>query len=317
MTPALIAFGLMFAGGLSLFAVALGEQSRDQALKLRVDKLAPGAGGSARRTLGMKTGARLAALDRHLRSLFAYRMARSWGVSIKSSYLLVGGLITAIGAWGLADIVLHLPNYVGWAAGTIGFFLLPRLMLKREQHRADAQFSELLPDTVDMVVRMVRAGLPVGAAIRTVGAEAEPPLGTVFSAIADLTEIGVPLSEALTKTTEAVGNADFNFFGVAVALQQSTGGNLAVTLETLSEIVRRRRAVRLKARAATSEIRISAIVLGCIPFFIVGALLVVSPAYLEPLITDPRGNFIVGAAVLCLLLAGLTMRAMLRAALSG
>ena len=190
------------------------------------------------------------------------------------------------------------------------------MLLNREQHRADAQFSELLPDTVDMVVRMVRAGLPVGGAIRTAGTEAEPPLSTVFSGIADLAEIGMPLSEALTKTTEAVGNADFSFFGVAVALQQSTGGNLAATLETLSEIVRRRRAVRLKARAATAEIRVSAIVLACIPFFIVGALLMVSPGYLEPLISDPRGNLIVGVAALSLLLGGLTMRAMMRAAMS-
>jgi len=87
--------------------------------------------------------------------------------------------------------------------------------------------------------------------------------------------------------------------------------------QALSEIVRRRRAVRLKARAATAEIRVSAIVLGSIPFFIIGALLVVSPGYLEPLISDPRGNLIVGAALLSLLLAGVTMRAMLRAALSG
>jgi len=181
----------------------------------------------------MKIGAWLAALDRRVRSLFAYRMARSWGVSAKSIYLLLGGLFAAIAAWSLAHIALHLPNYVAWMAGVIGFFLLPRLMLNREQHRADARFSELLPDTIDMVVRMGRAGLPVGRAIRTAGAEAEPPLSTVFSGIADLAEIGVPLSEALTKTSDAVGNADFSFFGVAVALQQSTGGNLAATLETL------------------------------------------------------------------------------------
>jgi len=313
---ALIAFGLMIAGGLSVFAIAVGEQSHNQALKRRVDKLASRAEELAKHTLATKIGGWLAALDRQIRSLFAYRMARSWGVSIKSAYLLLAGAIAAIGTWALADIALHLPNYIAWVAGAVGFLLLPRLMLNREQHRADAQFSELLPDTVDMVVRMVRAGLPVGAAIRTAGDEAEPPLSTVFSGIADLAEIGVPLSEALTKTTEAVGNADFSFFGVAVALQQSTGGNLAATLETLSEIVRRRRAVRLKAHAETAEIRISAIVLGCIPFFIVGALLIVSPGYLEPLISDPRGNLIVGTAVLSLLLGGLTMRAMMRAAMS-
>jgi tight adherence protein B len=139
----------------------------------------------------------------------------------------------------------------------------------------------------------------------------------VFNSIANLADIGVPLAEALATTGETVGSPDFRFFGVAVALQQATGGNLAATLETLSEIIRKRRAVRLKARAATAEIRVSAIVLGAIPFFIVGVLLVVSPAYLQPLISDPRGNIIVGAALLALLLAFLTMRTMMRTAMMG
>ncbi len=122
----------------------------------------------------------------------------------------------------------------------------------------------------------------------------------------------MPLDQAMAKTSEAVGNPDFRFFAVAVALQQSTGGNLAVTLETLSQIIRKRRAVRLKARAATAEVRISAIVLGAIPFFVTGALLFAAPTYLDPLFADPRGNIILGLAVLGLLLAGLTMRAMIR-----
>jgi len=315
-TAVIIALVLMLASGSCVFAAALSEQSRDQALKRRVDELAPEKRGPGRRKLTARLRAAARALDRNVRALFAYRMFRSWGVSTKSVYLLLAGGFAGAGSWGVASIALHLPNFVAWSAGAIGFFLLPRLLLNRDQHRADAQFSELLPDTIDMVVRMVRAGLPVSAAIRTVSVEAEPPLKKIFSEIADLAEIGLPLAEALTKTTEAVGNPDFSFFGVAVALQQSTGGNLAVTLETLSEIVRRRRAVRLKARAATAEIRVSAIVLACIPIFIVGALLIVSPEYLEPLLSDPRGNLIVGTALLSLLLAGLTMRAMMRTAMA-
>jgi tight adherence protein B len=169
-----------------------------------------------------------------------------------------------------------------------------------------------LPDAIDMVVRVVRAGLPVGVAIRTVGQEAEPPLSTVFVKIADQADIGRPLGQALATTSETVGNPDFRFFAVAVALQQATGGNLTATLETLSEIIRRRRAVRLKARAATAEVRISGIVLGAIPFVVAGALLMVAPTYLAPLFADPRGNIILGLALLGLLLAGITMRAMIR-----
>jgi tight adherence protein B len=313
-----IALGLLFVGGLVILAFVLTRQSRDQALERRVAKMVGSPSATIEGSIAITSPSALSrALNRRVRSLFAYRLARTWGVTANSPFLLTAALVAAIGLGGLAELVLHLPGYIALVAAAVGFFLIPRLLIKREQRRAEAQFSDLLPDAIDMVVRMVRAGLPVGPALRIVGDEADPPLSTVFTGIANLADIGVPLAEALATTGEAVGSPDFRFFGVAVALQQATGGNLAATLETLSEIIRKRRAVRLKARAATAEIRISAIVMGAIPFFIVGALLVVSPGYLEPLISDPRGNFIVGAALLSLFLAFLTMRTMMRTALRG
>lgn len=311
-----IALSLVFVGVLGVLGFAFTGQSRDHALERRVAKMVKTAPLTIEGTTTMTSASDKGRwLDRRVRSLFTFRVARTWGMTAKSSFLLMAGAVAAVVLWGLTALVLHLPGYVAWLAAAVGFILLPRFLLGRQQRRAEAQFSELLPDAIDMVVRMVRAGLPVGAALRTVGDEGDPPLSTVFSGIANLADIGMPLAEALATTGETVGSADFRFFGVAVALQQATGGNLAATLETLSEIIRKRRAVRLKARAATAEIKVSAIVLGAIPFFIVGVLLVVSPSYLEPLISDPRGNLIVGAALLGLLLAFLTMRTIIRSAL--
>jgi len=313
---AYIALGLAFAGGLTVLALFFTGQSHDRALERRVAKMVGHPPVTIEGATTITSASDLSrSLSRRVHSLFTYRMARTWGVTAKSSYLLTIGGVAAVGLGGIAGIALHLPSYVACVAAAGGFFLVPRFLLKRQQGRADGQFSELLPDAIDMVVRMVRAGLPVGQALRVVGDEADPPLSTVFNGIANLADIGMPLAEALATTGERVGSPDFRFFAVAVALQQTTGGNLAVTLETLSEIIRKRRAVRLKAKAATAEIRASAMVLGAIPFFIVGVLLVVSPGYLQPLITDPRGNIIIGAAVLGLVLAFVTMRTMMRTAM--
>jgi tight adherence protein B len=298
---------LVLAGGAGLLALALAVRAREHALGRRVNaimraplrRVSPGEPGPARALIG-------------LRSLFTFRMRRSWGVSANPLYLLLAGLVAAEAIWMLGRVAHHLSGYVLASGAAGGFFLLPRIILMREQRRSDAQFAELLPDAIDMVVRIVRAGLPVGPAIRTVGQEADPPLSTMFAKIADQVEIGVPLDEAIARTSDAVGNPDFRFFAVAVALQQSTGGNLAATLETLSQIIRRRRAVRLRAGAATAEVRISAIVLGSIPFCVTAALLLVAPDYLDPLFADPRGNVILGLALFGLLLAGVTMRAMIR-----
>lgn len=256
-------------------------------------------------------------LGRVIRRSFMIGLARGWGASASLPLLIVTGVMAALAVSALLSLTVAPPAIVTALGGIAGFFALPRMLLLREQHKADAQFTELLPDAIDMVVRMVRAGLPVAAAIRAVARETDWPASQIFGQIADMAEIGVPLPEALGKVGMTVASPDFRFFGVAIALQQATGGNLAATLETLSEIIRKRRAVRLKARAATAEIRISALVLAAIPFFIVGALLIVAPSYLQPLVSDPRGHIIVGSSVLSLILAGVTMRSMMRSAVHG
>ncbi len=303
---------LFLAGVIGFLALALSARASERALDRRVGLITrvplrkASRGGPGQAPLW-----RARASD-GLRSLFAFRMRRSWGVSANPLYLLALGISAAVSVWLLGRVAVYLPGYFRAIGAVVAFFLLPRIILAMQRRRSDAQFAEELPDAIDMVVRIVRAGLPIANAIRTVGQEANPPLNTVFAAVADQTEIGVPLDKAMATTSEKVGNPDFRFFAVAVALQQATGGNLAETLETLGEIIRKRRAVRMKARAATAEVRISAIVLGAIPVFVTAALLVAAPTYLDPLFSDPRGNVILGAAVLGLFLAGFTMRAMIR-----
>jgi len=305
-----VAAVFMIAGGSGLMVLALGARSARRTLGRRVDAITfaslPDSAGSGWALL------RLRRILVGLRSLFAFRMRRSWGAHANPLYLVAAGVIAAAVIWLLGRLAGFLPGYLLGVGAAGGFFLVPRIILVWQQRRSDAQFGELLPDAIDMVVRIVRAGLPVGVAIRTVGQEANAPLSNMFGKVADQAEIGVPLDEAVARTSAAVGNPDFSFFAVAVALQQSTGGNLAATLEALSQIIRRRRAVRLKAKAATAEVRMSAIVLGSIPFFVTGALLMVAPSYLRPLFADPRGRIILGVAVLGVVLAGITMRIMVR-----
>ncbi|MGE5270493.1 MAG: type II secretion system F family protein [Thiohalocapsa sp.] len=250
------------------------------------------------------------------RSIFTIRMRRVWGVSSSFGFLLGLGIATALAVGVLGRLALHLPSHVTALAAVVGFFLVPRIVMAREQARADARFVDMLPDGIDMVVRTLRVGLPVSVAIRTVGQDAKPPVSTVFAAVADQADIGVPVNEALARMAMTVGNPELRFLATAVALQQSTGGNLAATLEALSQILRKRRSVRLKARAASAEVRMSAIVLGAMPFLVTGALLVVAPTYLDVLFVDPRGKLILGLALVGLLMAGVTMRTMIRNSLT-
>ncbi len=244
--------------------------------------------------------------------LFKIGISRQWGMQANGLTLIAIAVAASIASWLLTHTALRLADWIAILAAVGGFFFVPRMLLQRQQRRTEQQFMILFPDAIDMVIRMLRAGLPITAATRAVANEAPAPVNGVFGSIADRVEIGIPFEEALAAAGEAVGLADFRFFSVAVALQRATGGNLAATLEILAEIIRKRRTVRLRAQATTAEIRMSAYILSALPFLVTAVLLLVSPGYLAPLITDPRGNVIIGIVLVGLIFAHLSMRRMLR-----
>jgi tight adherence protein B len=244
--------------------------------------------------------------------LRALGLHRAWGLRTPLAALIVIGMTAAGTGWTVSALMLHLPAAISAALAILTFVLVPRVFLGWEQGRTESRFVAQFPDAIDMLVRMVRAGLPVAAAMRTVGHEAPRPISAAFNGIADQIEIGVPVEEALATVAGRIGLADFRFFAVAIALQRTTGGSLAATLETLADIIRKRRMIRLKAQAVTSEVRVSALILGALPFLVAGALTIAAPQYLAPLIYDARGNVILGAAILNIFLAAIMMRAIVR-----
>jgi tight adherence protein B len=250
--------------------------------------------------------------DMSLRNIFAFGFKRTWALRASSLLLLLAAGVSAGVAWLLSRSFFGLSPILSAVISVGAAFLAPRLILFRQQSRAEAKFIDLFPDAVDTIARMIRVGLPISAAVRTVAIEAQPPVGTVFGTIADQLNIGVPIEDLLDASSKEIGLPDFRFFTVAIGLQYATGGNLTKTLEILSDIIRKRRATRLKAKAATGEIRITAYTLAGIPVLTVLTLTVVQPGYLTPLWTDPRGHWILAMAGGLILMAFLSMRAMMR-----
>lgn len=309
LSPVVAPILLLLLGAAALIGVYMTSRRQQEEIDRRVGlvayvKPAPTPGGWL---LGQSEK-----FDRVVRAIFAAGAARSWGMSAGALKLVAVAAATALAAWLLTRVALNMSFWFAAPLTAAGGYLLPRLLLRREQAQAEGLFQELFPDTVDTVARMLRAGIPISAAVRSIGNEATAPVSTVFGRIADQVEIGARIEEALDAASRQVGLADFRFFTVAVTLQYATGGNLVSTLDILSNIIRRRRAVRLKAHAATAEIRVSAYVLGSLPLLIIGGLLLAQPGYLSPLFTDPRGHLILAIAVGGMLLAFVTMRQMMR-----
>lgn len=187
--------------------------------------------------------------------------------------------------------------------GLVGIFLaavlsywLPRKYLKRRIAIRNAQFQNLFPDAVDMIVRSVRSGHPLNTAIRMIVDNIGNPVREEFKQVVDEVAYGRTLPEALARMATRIDEPDVNFFVVVLSVQQETGGSLAEVLGNLSSIIRKRRQLRLKIRSLTSEGRATSYVLGGLPVLEFIALYFITPTYMAPLFTTLTGNILLGVA---------------------
>jgi tight adherence protein B len=187
-----------------------------------------------------------------------------------------------------------------------------RYLLHFAQRRYQRRFLDAFPDAIDLIVRAVKAGLPALDAIDLAAREIAAPVGTEFQKVLDDTRIGVAMADALNHAADRIRVPDFRFFVASIVLQRRTGGGLAETLVNLSTLIRQRRTLRLKARALTAESKASATLISIMPFVAAAGLYLVKPDMMSLLFVDHRGRFMLGFAILSLLLGIATMNAIIR-----
>jgi tight adherence protein B len=181
--------------------------------------------------------------------------------------------------------------------GTALGIFVPHYLIGRMGRRRAAAFIGLFPEAIDLMVRALRAGLPISEAIVNAGQEIGDPVGAEFRGIEAGMRLGRDLDSLLWDIAKRIPAPEFRFFIIALNVQRETGGNLAETLNNLSDVLRRRRAMRAKARAMASEARASTAILGSLPILVTAILMITSPTYITPLFTDVRGLMLIGVAV--------------------
>ena len=179
---------------------------------------------------------------------------------------------------------------IGLLVGIVLGMGLPHLAVRRKLRRRQLQFLKLFPEAIDLMVRGLRAGLPIGESFQNVAREVPPPMGDTFGIISQQVALGVPMEKALADAAAKIDLTEFNFFVTTIILQRETGGNLGEILSNLSDMLRQRHMMKLKISALSSEARASAYIVGALPFVVYLLLTLVSPKYLEPLYNDFRGN---------------------------
>jgi tight adherence protein B len=194
-------------------------------------------------------------------------------------------------------------------------YYTPVLYFKRARGKYRLDFLEIFPDALDLIARIVRAGVPVSTGIEVAGREIPEPVRSVFAEISSQNRVGISFEDSLTRMVKRLNITDFSFFASALILQRESGGNIAETVSNLSAIVRKRKELRKKGEALTAEARTVAGVLGALPFLASGLVAMINFPYISLLFTDTRGNVILGVAMLMLVIGMGIMRTMVNNAL--
>jgi tight adherence protein B len=166
----------------------------------------------------------------------------------------------------------------------------PLLWLLRQANLRRKAFEDKLPEALDHISRALRAGQSLTSAIGSIGKEFPDPIGQEFKTVFDEISFGISFKDAIGQLAERVQSNDLSFFVISLMIQHETGGNLTELLDGLSKTIRERFKLRGKVRTLSSEGRISALVLGSMPFAFTCILMLINPAYISLLWTTPQGH---------------------------
>jgi tight adherence protein B len=222
----------------------------------------------------------------------------------------------------IVSIVLGVIVFVGvltsglglLAAGALGFagaFGLPRWMLSFLKKRRENKFLKEFPDAVDVIVRGIKAGLPLLDCLKMVAVESPEPMKSEFRAIIETQAIGLPLGEACGKLYESMPLPEANFFGIVISIQQKAGGNLSEALGNLSRVLRDRKKMKAKIQAMSQEAKASAGIIGALPIVVMGLVYLTSPNYISLLWTEPLGRLMLAASAIWMFFGVMVMKKMI------
>jgi len=205
--------------------------------------------------------------------------------------------VSAAFAGGLIWLFRAHPVVVVAAMG-VGGFGLPAWILNFLRRRRLKKFVNEFPNAVDIIIRGVKAGLPLGDCLRVIATESAEPVRSEFRQIVEAQAMGFSTGEAVERIVERVPVAEASFFAIVINIQQKSGGNLAEALGNLSAVLRERKKMKGKINAMSGEAKASAYIIGSLPFIVAIMTYITSPRYMELLWTTQTGELVLlGCAI--------------------
>ena len=179
-------------------------------------------------------------------------------------------------------------------AGALGF---PRWVLNFLRKRRQAKFLNEFANSIDVIVRGVKSGLPINDCMQMIATEAGEPVRGEFKFLVESQRLGVPIDAGMARMFERMPLAEVNFLAIVLAIQIQSGGNLAEALGNLSKVLRDRKKMKGKIKAMSQEAKSSASIIGSLPILVMGIVYLSTPEYIALLWTTSLGQvMMVGSA---------------------
>ncbi|HTW33624.1 MAG TPA: type II secretion system F family protein [Rhizomicrobium sp.] len=295
---------LLFAGGAGGVAYAFlgaGDGSKKRVAALAEKKVA---GGRSQADANKQRRQNVTALLKDLEKQQAEQKVRltlrrrleQAGLNIqpRTFYMMSAGVALAVClSCQISGQSLLVSALAGFAAG----FGVPRWVLSFMRARRLKKFTAEFANSIDVIVRSVKSGLPTTEALKIVAKESPAPVGPEFSSLVEGLKIGVSLEQGLKRMFERIPTSEVSFFGIVMTIQQKSGGNLSEALGNLASVLRDRKRLQGKIKAMSSEAKASAMIIGSLPPGVMGLVYLSSPDYIMKLFTERMGNLMLAGCV--------------------
>jgi tight adherence protein B len=194
----------------------------------------------------------------------------------------------------------------------VGLGYIPFLFLAVKKREKSAMVEKHMPGVMELLARSMRAGHTLSSAMELASKETPHPLGTELRVAYEEQRLGISMADALEHMVARIASRDFRYFVTAVLIQSETGGNLAEIMEKIGYLIRERLKLRGKIRSLTAEGRLSAVILGALPFLMAGVLFIIQPKYIKTLFTDPIGQKMLIFGLVAMTLGIISMKKIIR-----
>jgi tight adherence protein B len=216
------------------------------------------------------------------------KMAQA-GLSISpTQFYLIGAVLGPV--LGLGAFIVSQNVFAGIGCVVLGSLGLPLWALHFLRKKRLNKFINEFPNAVDVIVRGIKAGLPLGDCLRIISAEAQEPVRSEFKTICEQQQLGIPVGDACAEMYRRIPTQEANFFGIVIQIQQKAGGNLSEVLGNLSRVLRDRKKMKGKIQAMSMEAKASAGIIGALPFTVGILTYLTSPNYISILWTTDTGK---------------------------